>query len=143
MVTEDGEYLTLETPTSVGWNTRNIHTKERKDLDLVKDMASMRYIGKLCSQTEEGFSVINYDDQFVFVEKRAYNKKVLFTAQVNYQKGSTFVKTIPKARHNEPVCVEAIRREITNYEKYDVVEAVNIEEATNNIIPTEWTLVEK
>ena len=73
MVTEDGEYLTLEKPTSMGWNTINIHTRERKNLDLVKDMAGMRYIGMLCSQTEEGFNVINYDDQFVFVEKRAYN----------------------------------------------------------------------
>ena len=135
--------MILETPTSVGWNTRNIHTKERKNLDLVKDMASMRYIGKLCSQTEEGFNVINYDDQFVFVEKRAYNKKIFFTAQVNHQKGSTFVKNIPRARHNEPVCVKAKRREITNYKKYDVVEIVDIEEATNNIISTDWILVEK
>ena len=77
MVTEDGEYLILETPTSVGWNTRNIHTKERKNLDLVKDMASMKFIGKLCSQTEEGFNVINYDEQLVFVEKRAYKKRSL------------------------------------------------------------------
>ena len=51
MVTEEGEYLTLEKPTTMGWSTINIHTKERKDLELVKDMAGMRYIGMLHSQT--------------------------------------------------------------------------------------------
>ena len=39
--------------------------------------------------------------------------------------------------------VEAKRREIKNYKKYDVVEVVDIEEATNNIISTNWILVEK
>ena len=47
MVTEEGEYLTLEKPTSMGWNTINIHTKEKKNLELVKDMAGMRYTGQL------------------------------------------------------------------------------------------------
>ena len=53
------------------------------------------------------------------------------------------MKKIPRARHNEPVCVKAKRREITNYKKYDVVEIIDIEEATNNIITTDWILVEK
>ena len=69
MVTEEGEYLTLEKPTSMGWNTINIHTKEIKNLELVKDMAGMRFIGMLSSQTEEGVNVINHDDQLVFVEE--------------------------------------------------------------------------
>ena len=49
VATEKGEYLTLEKPTIMGWRTVNIHTKETKDLELVKDMAEMRYIGMLDS----------------------------------------------------------------------------------------------
>ena len=75
MVTEEGEYLTLEKPTSMGWNTINIHTRERKTLDLVEDIVGMRYVGMLRSQTKEGFNVTNYDDQSVFVEEGVYNKR--------------------------------------------------------------------
>ena len=78
MVTEEGEYLTLVKATSMGWNTTNIHTKENKNLELVKDMAGMRFIGMLSSQTEEGVNVINHDDQLVFVEEGA----LFLTAQV-------------------------------------------------------------
>ena len=54
VVTEEGKYLTLDKPTTIGWSTVNIHTKEREDLELVKDMIGMRYIGMLDSQTKEG-----------------------------------------------------------------------------------------
>ena len=62
VVTEKGEYLTLEKPTIMGWRTVNIDTKETKDLELVKDMAEMRYIGMLDSQTEEGVNIVNDDN---------------------------------------------------------------------------------
>ena len=137
MVTEHGEYLTLEKPTNRGWNTINIHTRERKTLDLVEDMVGMRYVGMLRSQTKEGFNVINYDNQSVFVEEGDYNKKIFLTAQINYQKESAFVVNIPRSRHSELACVEAKRRELRNYRKYDVVEVVDIEEATDSIISTD------
>ena len=143
MVTEEGEYLTLEKPTSMGWNTINIHTKERKNLELVRDMAGMRYIGMLGSQTEEGVNVVNDDDQLVFVKEGAYSKKIFLTAQVNYQKESLFVVNIPRSRHNELACVEAKQKELRDYKKYDVFEVVDIEEATDNIIATDWVLIRK
>ena len=34
------------------------------------------------------------------------------------------------------------QRELKNYRKFDVIEVTNIEEATGNIIPTEWILIE-
>ena len=60
MVTESGDYLTLDKPTSKGWNTTNVHTRERRSLDLVEDMVEMRYVGILRSQTKEGLKVINH-----------------------------------------------------------------------------------
>ena len=63
MATEKGDYLTLEKPTIMGWRTVNINTKETKDMELVKDMAEMRYIGKLDSQTDAGINIVNDDNQ--------------------------------------------------------------------------------
>ena len=63
MATEKGDYLALEKPTIMGWRTVNINTKETKDMELVKDMAEMRYIGKLDSKTDEGINIINDDNQ--------------------------------------------------------------------------------
>ena len=143
MLTEEGEYLTLVKPTSMGWNTVNIHTKEKKNLELVKDMAGMRYIGMLSSQTEEGVNVTNYDDQLVFVEERAYSKKLFLTAQVNCHKESVFVEYIPRSKYNNPACADAKQKELRKYKKYDVFEVVDIEDATDNIIATDWILTEK
>ena len=42
MATEEGEYLALEKPTFTGWSMIDLHTKERRDLELVKDMTEMR-----------------------------------------------------------------------------------------------------
>ena len=59
VVSDDGDYIILEQPTILGWNTTNINTKETKDLELVRDMAEMRYLGKFDSSTEEGIFIIN------------------------------------------------------------------------------------
>ena len=117
VVTEEGEYLTLEKPTIMGWSTVNIHTKERKDLELVKDMTGMRYIGMLDRQTKEGVNIVNDDNQLVFVEEGAYSKKIFFTAQVNYHEESVFVVNIPRSRHDEPPCVDAKQKELRYYKK--------------------------
>ena len=95
VATEKGEYLTLEKPTIMGWCTVNIYTKETKDLELVKDMAEMRYIGMLDSQTEEGINVVNDNNQLTFVKFEDYSKKVFFTAQANYHEGNIYVVNIP------------------------------------------------
>ena len=47
MATEEGEYLVLEKPTFTGWNVVDLHTKERRDLELIKDITEMRYVGRL------------------------------------------------------------------------------------------------
>ena len=143
VATEEGECLALEKPTFTGWSTINIHTKERRDLELVKDMTGMRYVGRLHSQTKEGIYVVNDDDQIIFVEKGAYNKKIFFTAQANYHEESVFVVNIPKSRYDEPACVEAKQKELRDYKNLDVFDVVDIDEATNDIIATKWILIEK
>ena len=143
VVTEEGEYLTIEKPTITGWSMVNIHTKERKDLELINDMTGMRYIGMLHSQTEEGVNIVNDDNQLVFVEEVAYSKKIFFTAKVNYHEESVFVVNIPRSRHDEPACLDAKQKELRNYKNFDVFDAVDTDEATDNIIATEWVLIEK
>ena len=142
MATEEGECLVLEKPTFMGWSTINIHTKERRDLELVKDMTGMRYVGRLHSQTKEGIYVVNDDDQIIFVEKGAYNKKIFFTAQANYHEESVFVVNIPKSRYDEPACVEAKQKELRDYKNLNVFDVVDIDEAASEVIATEWILGE-
>ena len=127
----------------MGWSTINIHTKERKDLELINDMTGMRYIGMLHSQTEEGVNIVNDDNQLVFVEEGAYSKKIFFMAKVNFHEESVFVVNIPRSRHDEPACLDAKQKELRNYKNFDVFDAVDTDEATDNIIATEWVLIEK
>ena len=68
VATEEGEYIILEQPTILGWRTTNLSTKETKDLELVRDMAEMRYMGMLDSQTEEGINIVDDDNKIVFVK---------------------------------------------------------------------------
>ena len=143
MATEDGEYIILEQPTILGWRTTNISTKETKDLELVRDMAEMRYMGMLDSQTEEGINIIDDDDKMIFVEFGAYSKKIFFTAQTNYHEENIFVVNIPRSRHGEPACVAAKQKELRDYKNFEVFDVVDSEEASNKIIATEWVLIEK
>ena len=143
LATEGGEYITLERPTTKGWITTNINTKEIKNLELVRDMAEMRYVGVLDSQTEEGVNVVNRANQLVFVEFGDYTKKVFVTAQANYHEENVFVVNIPRSRHGEPACVEAKQKELRDYRNFEVFDIVDAADATDNIIATEWVLVEK
>ena len=81
--------------------------------------------------------------KIIFVEKGAYNKKIFFTAQANYHEESVFVVNIPKSKYDEPACVEAKQKELRVYKNLEVFDVVNIDEATNDIIATEWILIEK
>ena len=50
---------------------------------------------------------------------------------------------IPKSRYDEPACVEAKQKELRDYKNLEVFDVVDIDEATNDIIATEWILIEK
>ena len=76
------------------------------------------------------------------MEEGAYNKKIFFTAQVNYHEESVFVVNIPKSKYDEPACVEAKQKELREYENLNVFEVVDINEAESEVIATEWILVE-
>ena len=62
VASDDGDYIILEQPTILGWSTTNINTKETKDLELVRDMAEMRYLGRFDSKTEEGIFITDDDN---------------------------------------------------------------------------------
>ena len=79
----------------------------------------------------------------VFIEFGAYSKKVFFTAQTNYHEENVFVVNIPRSRHGEPACVAAKQKELRDYKNFEVFDVVDSEEASNNIIATEWVLIEK
>ena len=143
VVDEAGNYLKLIKPTNLGWTVRNISSKTTTDLELVKHMADMRFIGELGDHTEEGINIVNPQGQKVFVEYGNYNKKIFFTAPVNYHEESTYVVNIPRSCHGEPECVAAKKKELKDYESYKVFEVVQDSEANNNVIATKWVLVEK
>ena len=45
-----------------------MNTKETKDLELVRDMAEMRYMGRFDSQTKEGINIVDDHNGMVFVK---------------------------------------------------------------------------
>ena len=69
MATEEGDYQVLEKPTFTGWTVKDLHTKERRNLDLIKEMTEMRYIGRLHNQTEDWIHIINDENQIIFLEQ--------------------------------------------------------------------------
>ena len=142
VVDDRGNYLTLVQPTPTGWVTKNINTREEKNLELAKDMVDMRFIGQLESETEEGINVVNVNDERIFVEHGAYTKRVFFTACTNYHEEQVYVINIPRSRHGEPACVEAKQKELRDYDHYEVFDIVDYPNS-DNIISTEWVLVEK
>ena len=103
VATEKGEYLTLEKPTTMGWRTVNIDTKETKDLELVKGMTEMRYIGMMDSQTGKGINTVNENTQLVFVK----------------------------------------HEKLRDYENFTVFDMEENDDATDNIIATEWVPIKK
>ena len=140
MATEEGEYLVLEKPTFTGWNVVDLHTKERRNLELIKDMTEMRYVGRLHNQTEDGIHIIDDEDQIIFLEKGAYNKRIFFTTQANYHEDSVFVVNVPRSKHGEPACVKAKQEELRQYENLGAFEVIDISEAESEVIKILLTL---
>ena len=138
---QKGNYLTLIKPTSLGWTVENVNTKQREDLELVKDMVSMRFIGVLERADPEGIFV-SHNGRKVYLDYGDYTKKVFFTAQVNYHEEQVFVINIPRAQHGDPECVAAKKKELQDFENYDVFEVVDKPDRVN-MIATEWVLVRK
>ena len=50
---------------------------------------------------------------------------------------------IPRSRHGEPACVAAKQKELRDYKNFEVFDVVDSNDATDNIIATEWVLIEK
>ena len=142
VVDDAGNYLVLVKATPTGWTVQNISTKVEQDLELVKDMADMRFIGLLEGETQEGINIVNPNNERVFVEYGAYNKRVFFTAVANYHEEQVYVVNIPRSKHGEPACVAAKQKELKDYDNFEVFEVVDMPDS-DNIISTEWVLVEK
>ena len=142
VVDDSGNYLSLVKPTPTGWTVQNINTKEERNLELLRDMVDMRFIGSLESEEEDGIHVVDINKEQTFVEFGAYNKKVFFTAVSNYHEEQTYVVNIPRSKHREPACVTAKQKELRDYDNFEVFEVVDRPDS-DNIISTEWVLVEK
>ena len=142
VVDDAGNYMTLVRPTSTGWTVRNVSSKQESDVELVKEMVDMRYVGFLEEETADGVFVTNLNNEKTFVRHGDYNSKVFFTSFAEYEEEKTYVINIPRSRHGEPDCVAAKQKELRDFKNYDVYEIV--EKPNNkNIIGTEWVLVEK
>ena len=103
----------------------------------------MRYVGRLHNHTKDGIHIIDDEDQIIFLEKGAYNKKIFFTTQANYHEESVFVVNVPRSKHDEPACVKAKQEELRQYENLGVFEVIDINEAESEVIATEWTIIEE
>ena len=57
MVGQEGDYVVLVKPTNEGWRVRSLNTKQEKDLELMKEMTEMRFVGDLEQQDSEGVYV--------------------------------------------------------------------------------------
>ena len=121
MVDQQGDYFVLVEPTEDGWKVRNLVTKQERNLELIKDMTGMRYIGILDEITTEG----------VNITKEQYRPEV------------TYVVNIPRSRHGEPKCVAAKLKELNDFSSYDVYEVVDRPPREVKVINTQWVLVEK
>ena len=75
---DGGNYLSLVKPTATGWTVQNISSGEKKDLELVRDMTDMRYVGMLEEETPEGIMVVNSSHG-------DYTGKVFFTSHTEYK----------------------------------------------------------
>ena len=143
MASQLGEYLVLVSPTSEGWRVRNMATQEESELELIKEMTELRFIGQLDSQEKEGLYVIR-DGIRRYYSNTDYQEKVFFTAQEQYEPEIAYVVNIPRSRHGEPRCVAAKMKELDDFSNYDVYDIVDRPtEPGANIISCQWVLVEK
>ena len=146
IVTKQGRYLELsEEQPDKGWTAEDVVSKELLTLDLVKDMAAMRYVGKIQDSSDQGLNVTNREGQQVFYSFRDHIKKVFVATEHEAEDEDSqkiFVVNIPKSRHSEPLCVAAKEKELKDFDHFDVYETVD-QPINANIIGTEWVLVEK
>ena len=69
---------------------------------------------------------------------------MFITSDNQREEESAYVVNIPKSRHGEEGCVKAKKKELQNFEMFDVYEVVSIpDDPKAVIIDTEWVLVEK
>ena len=142
MVDQQGDYFVLLSPTADGWRVRSLVTQQEKELELIRDMTEMRYIGLLDSQTPEGVNVIK-DQSKQFINFADYRTRIFFTAQEHYNPEVAYMVNIPRSRHAEPKCVAAKNKELSDFSSYDVYEVVDRPPRGTKVINTQWVLVEK
>ena len=103
----------------------------------------MRHIGTMDSQTKIGINNTDKNTQLVLVKSEAYSKKISFPAQVNYHKESVHMVNIPMARHEEQAWIAAKQKELKDYENLGVLDVMDNDDATDNIIDTERVLIKQ
>ena len=142
MVDQQGDYFVLLSPTEDGWTVRSLVTQQEKNLELIRDMTEMRYIGVLDSQTTEGVNIVRNQNK-EFINFSDYKTKVFFTAQEQFSPEVAYVVNIPRSRHGEQKCVAAKTKELNDFNNYDVYEVVDRPPKGTRVINTQWVLVEK
>merc|ERR550532_1948751 len=92
----------------------------------------MRYIGPLAEETEEGFLIKSKGQEvYYFYERKEPGGE------------SVLVVNIPRTKHNEPRCVAAKEKELSDWKEFKVYEVVDEPADKKKVIGCEWVLVEK
>ena len=69
-------------------------------------------------------------------------QKVFFTSLNDEQIEECFIVTLPRSEHNKPHAVKAKKKELENFDEFDVYDVVNTP-GKGTILPTQWVLVQK
>ena len=144
LVSQEGKLLVLQDEKSdTSWTAVDLSTKKIQELDLVSDMTTMRFVGQLDSESEDGINVSTDDaPETTYFAKTDFIKKIFIAAESEYNTELAYVVTIPRSRHGEDRCIQAKNKELQDFIDFDVYDIVD-EPDSENIIGTEWVLVEK
>ena len=138
---DDGRYLVLKEKIADGWTAQDIATREHINLHTIKDIANMRFVGPLESETEKGFYVTNCAEQIFLVNSEADSINKLGEDDLEVP-SKVFVVNIPRSRHGEERCRRAKEKELQDYKTFNVYDVVDMPSGAH-MINTEWVLVEK
>ena len=141
VVDRAGNYLELLHNQGDVWRAKNIATAEEVNLDLIKDISAMRFIGKFAN-SEDGITADNAEGVQTLYTKEDFKQRVFVASEVEHSDEVTFVVNIPRYKHGEAHCVEAKKKELQDFIDFDVYDRVP-KPKDAKLLGCNWVLVRK
>ena len=141
VVDREGNYLELLHSQGDVWRAKNIATAEEVNLDLIKDISAMRFIGKFAN-SEDGITADTAEGVQTLYTKEDFKQSVFVASEVEHSDEVTFVVNIPRYKHGEAHCVEAKKKELQDFIDFDVYDRVP-KPKDAKLLGCNWVLVRK